>query len=104
MDVIDRFQLSVRYCILSFLSLFGYTNSVTFNNQLRKVSYIINSNVESDSEISSAGSSSCYVVEDVVNSSGQYEDSGSDSTGESTQEVGSEENVGGQSDGSEDIE
>ena len=104
MDVIDRVQLCVRYNILAFLSLFGYTDSVTFNNQLRKVSYIINSNVESDDEISSAGSSSCYVVEDDVSCSGQHENTGSSSTGEGSSKVGSQENVGEKSNGSENNE
>ena len=90
MDIIDRIQLCVRYNILAFLSLLGYTDSTSFNNQLRKVSYIIDNN-ESDDEIQSAGSSSLYVVEESFQRDGRDQDSGSGSTGESNEESGSEE-------------
>ncbi len=90
MDIIDRIQLCIRYNVLAFLSLLGYTDSASFNNQLRKVSYIIDNN-ESDDEIQSTGSSSLYVVEESFQRDGRDQDSGSDSTGESNEESGSEE-------------
>jgi hypothetical protein len=101
MDIIDRIQLCVRYNILALLSLFGYVDSVSFNNQLRKVNYIIVNN-ESVDEIQSEGSNSCYVAEDTFQCVGHNQDSGSDRTGESNEEAGSEEVTRGQSDGGED--
>ena len=103
MDIIDRVQLCIRYNILALLSLFGYVNGTSFNNQLRKVSYIIDNN-ESDDEIQSSGSSSCYVAEDTFQCVGHDQTSGSDSTGESNAETGSEEVTSGQPDGGEDIQ
>ena len=103
MDLLDRVQLCVRYNILSLLCLFGYIDSVSFDNQLRKVKCILRSN-EPDHEVRSARSSSCYVAENYVHCTRYDQTSGPSCTGESSEETGSEEDVDRQSDGGENNE
>ena len=99
MDFIDRFQLYIRYNLLAILALFGKTDTVYFNNQLRKVSHVLNINDELDEEIQSEESSACGVAENTVQCVGHDEDEQSVGNGEGNEENGSEEIVDQQPDG-----
>jgi hypothetical protein len=90
MDFIDRFQLYIRYSLLAILALLGKTETVYFNNQLRKVDHVLNINDELDEEIQSEESSACGVAEDAFQCIGHDEDEQSVGNGEGVEESGSE--------------
>jgi len=86
MDLIDRFQLYIRYNFLAILSLFGKTDTLYFNNQLRKVEHVLNINNELDEEFQPEESSTCGMVEDTFQCIGDDENERSIGNGESSEE------------------
>lgn len=105
MDFIDRIQLCVRYNLLAFLCLIGKEDTHFFDNQLRKVHYILTTSLvddESDEEVQSEESSTCGVVEDNFQCIDNIQNDESVGNGESPEEAESSGPVGEESDGCED--
>jgi hypothetical protein len=80
MDTIERIEVFIRYFMLGMMVLANYNNTATFHSHLRKIDYLLSSDIEdeysSGKSVQSEGSVTCAMAEGPVPDS---EDDGDES-------------------------
>ena len=104
MDFPDRLEISIRYWILSVMSIFGWFENVNFSKQIKRIGDIKSSYDDDNESIRSDESETCAVAQGPYEVDGCDEDSESAGTGEGSEKSESGETSAGESDGSKDDE